>query len=95
MLATPFVDHFVEDVLEENLKAILHRIYGEFMVHRPCVHMRIHNKFIFLIQMFIFETEKLNGTGRICREAANSGAQFRTKINRCKILYIWKVLKPW
>ncbi|EPS71240.1 hypothetical protein M569_03516, partial [Genlisea aurea] len=47
-----------EDPRERDcLKAILHRIYGKFMVHRPFIRKSISNVFY----RFVFETEKHNG----------------------------------
>ncbi|RWV88997.1 hypothetical protein GW17_00048878 [Ensete ventricosum] len=67
-VAKRYVDHsFVLKLLDlfdsedsrerEYLKAILHRIYGKFMVHRPFIRNSINNIFY----QFIFETEKHNG----------------------------------
>ncbi|KAK1318372.1 Serine/threonine protein phosphatase 2A 59 kDa regulatory subunit B' eta isoform [Acorus calamus] len=45
----------------EYLKTILHRVYGKFMVHRPCIRKAINNIFY----RFIFETEKHNGIAEL------------------------------
>ncbi|KAH7278768.1 hypothetical protein KP509_38G055300 [Ceratopteris richardii] len=71
-IAKRYVDHsFVIKLLElfdsedprerEYLKAILHRIYGKFMVLRPFIRKAISNTFYH----FIFETEKHNGIGEM------------------------------
>ncbi|KAI4346477.1 hypothetical protein L6164_007370 [Bauhinia variegata] len=71
-VAKRYVDHiFVlklidlfdsEDPRErEYLKAILHRIYGKFMVHRPFIRKAINNIFY----RFIFETERYNGIAEL------------------------------
>ncbi|XP_051137328.1 serine/threonine protein phosphatase 2A 57 kDa regulatory subunit B' kappa isoform-like [Andrographis paniculata] len=47
-----------EDPRERDcIKAILHRIYGKFMVHRPFIRNAISNVFY----RFVFETEKHSG----------------------------------
>ncbi|KAK6119465.1 hypothetical protein DH2020_046793 [Rehmannia glutinosa] len=43
------------------LKAILHRIYGKFMVHRPFIRKSLSNVFY----RFVFETEKHNGIAEL------------------------------
>ncbi|EPS62004.1 hypothetical protein M569_12788, partial [Genlisea aurea] len=51
-----------EDPRERDcLKAILHRIYGKFMVHRPFIRKNISN----LFYRFVFETEKHNGVAEL------------------------------
>lgn len=51
-----------EDPRERDcLKAILHRIYGKFMVHRPFIRKSISN----LFYRFVFETEKHNGIAEL------------------------------
>ncbi|XP_058212776.1 serine/threonine protein phosphatase 2A 57 kDa regulatory subunit B' alpha isoform-like isoform X2 [Rhododendron vialii] len=45
----------------EYLKTILHRIYGKFMVHRPCIRKAINNIFY----RFIYETERHSGIGEL------------------------------
>ncbi|KAL0323889.1 UNVERIFIED_CONTAM: Serine/threonine protein phosphatase 2A regulatory subunit B' kappa isoform [Sesamum calycinum] len=51
-----------EDPRERDcLKAILHRIYGKFMVHRPFIRKCVSNVFY----RFIFETEKHNGIAEL------------------------------
>ncbi|KAI3468282.1 hypothetical protein Pfo_024945 [Paulownia fortunei] len=48
-------------VERDCLKAILHRIYGKFMVHRPFVRKSISNVFY----RYVFETEKHNGIAEL------------------------------
>ncbi|KAL3650867.1 hypothetical protein CASFOL_007270 [Castilleja foliolosa] len=51
-----------EDPRERDcLKAILHRIYGKFMVHRPFIRKSIGNVFY----RFVFENEKHNGIAEL------------------------------
>ncbi|KAK6129710.1 hypothetical protein DH2020_036576 [Rehmannia glutinosa] len=51
-----------EDPRERDcLKAILHRIYGKFMVHRPFIRKSISNVFY----RFVFEMEKHNGIAEL------------------------------
>ncbi|KAK6162142.1 hypothetical protein DH2020_001983 [Rehmannia glutinosa] len=51
-----------EDPRERDcLKAILHRIYGKFMVHRPFIRKSLSNVFY----RFVFETEKHNGIAEL------------------------------
>lgn len=45
----------------EYLKTVLHRVYGKFMVHRPCIRKAINNIFY----RFIFETERHSGIGEL------------------------------
>ncbi|KAJ7975007.1 Serine/threonine protein phosphatase 2A regulatory subunit [Quillaja saponaria] len=71
-IAKRYIDHmFVLRLLDlfdsedprerEFLKAILHRIYGKFMVHRPFIRKAINNIFY----RFIFETERHSGIGEL------------------------------
>ena len=51
-----------EDPRERDyLKAIVHRIYGKFMSHRPFIRKSINNIFYH----FIYETEKHNGVAEL------------------------------
>ncbi|XP_075522535.1 serine/threonine protein phosphatase 2A 57 kDa regulatory subunit B' kappa isoform-like [Primulina tabacum] len=51
-----------EDPRERDcLKAVLHRIYGKFMAHRPFLRKGISNVFY----RFVFETEKHNGIAEL------------------------------
>ncbi|KAG8375514.1 hypothetical protein BUALT_Bualt10G0107700 [Buddleja alternifolia] len=51
-----------EDPRERDcLKAILHRIYGKFMVHRPFIRKSLSNVFY----RFVFESEKHNGIAEL------------------------------
>ncbi|EPS70113.1 hypothetical protein M569_04647, partial [Genlisea aurea] len=51
-----------EDPRERDcLKAILHRIYGKFMIHRPFIRKSISNVFY----RFVFETQKHNGISEL------------------------------
>mmetsp|Transcript_25508 Transcript_25508/g.84001 ORF Transcript_25508/g.84001 Transcript_25508/m.84001 type:complete len:493 (+) Transcript_25508:125-1603(+) len=51
-----------EDPRERDyLKTILHRIYGNFMVHRPFIRKAINNIFY----RFIYETERHNGIAEL------------------------------
>ncbi|KAK6140984.1 hypothetical protein DH2020_025275 [Rehmannia glutinosa] len=51
-----------EDPRERDcLKAILHRIYGKFMVHRPFIRKSLSNVFY----RFVFEMEKHNGIAEL------------------------------
>ncbi|XP_073131280.1 serine/threonine protein phosphatase 2A 57 kDa regulatory subunit B' kappa isoform-like [Henckelia pumila] len=51
-----------EDPRERDcLKAILHRIYGKFMVHRPFIRKCVSNVF----SRFVLETEKHNGIAEL------------------------------
>ncbi|XP_051129508.1 serine/threonine protein phosphatase 2A 57 kDa regulatory subunit B' kappa isoform-like [Andrographis paniculata] len=45
----------------DSLKAILHRIYGKFMVHRPFIRKIVSNVFY----RFVFEAEKHNGIAEL------------------------------
>lgn len=67
-----YIDHvFVSKLIElfdsedqrerEYLKAILHRIYGKFMVHRPFIRKAINNVFY----RFLFETQRHNGIAEL------------------------------
>ncbi|GAB2229624.1 hypothetical protein Droror1_Dr00013871 [Drosera rotundifolia] len=71
-VAKRYVDHsFVLKLLDlfetedgrerEDLKTILHRIYGKFMVHRPFIRKAINNIFY----RFIYETERHPGIGEL------------------------------
>lgn len=51
-----------EDPRERDcLKAILHRIYGKFMVHRPFIRKSVSNVFY----RFVFETDRHNGIAEL------------------------------
>ncbi|KAL7122169.1 hypothetical protein ACP275_01G028800 [Erythranthe tilingii] len=51
-----------EDPRERDcLKAILHRIYGKFMVHRPFIRKSVSHVFY----RFVFETDKHNGIAEL------------------------------
>ena len=71
-LAKRYIDHgFILKLLDlfdsedprgrEYLKAILHRIYGKVVVHRPFIRKSINNTFY----RFIFETQKFNGVAEL------------------------------
>ncbi|KAE8731062.1 Serine/threonine protein phosphatase 2A 59 kDa regulatory subunit B' gamma isoform [Hibiscus syriacus] len=71
-VAKRYIDHtFVLKVLDlfnsedprerEYLKTILHRIYGKFMVHRPCIRKAINNIFY----RFLYETQRHGGIGEL------------------------------
>ncbi|KAL7112119.1 hypothetical protein ACP275_05G132300 [Erythranthe tilingii] len=57
------VDLFESDDPRErdSLKAILHRVYGKFMIHRPFIRKCVSNVF----HRFVFETEKHNGIAEL------------------------------
>lgn len=71
-LAKRYIDHsFLLKLLDlfdsedprerEYLKAVLHRIYGKFMVHRPFIRKSMN----YIFFRFIFETEKFNGVAEL------------------------------
>nr|GMC46547.1 serine/threonine protein phosphatase 2A 57 kDa regulatory subunit B' iota isoform [Ipomoea batatas] len=74
----------------ECLKAILHRIYGKFMVHRPFIRKSISNVFY----QFVFETEKHNGIAELLEIFGSVITGFALPLKEEHKIFLWKALIP-
>jgi len=80
-----------EDPRERDcLKAILHRIYGKFMVHRPYIRKSINNIFY----RFVFETEKHSGIGELLEIFGSVITGFALPLKEEHKIFMWRVLVP-
>lgn len=100
-IARRFIDHsFILKLLDlfdsedsrerESLKAILHRLYGKFMVHRPFIRKAINNIFY----RFIFETERHNGVGELLEILGSIINGFALPLKEEHKLFLVRVLIP-
>ncbi|KAG6537798.1 serine/threonine protein phosphatase 2A 57 kDa regulatory subunit B' kappa isoform-like [Zingiber officinale] len=74
----------------ECLKAILHRIYGKFMVHRPFIREVVSNIFC----QFVFETERHNGIAELLEVFGSIISGFALPLKEEHKLFLWKVIIP-
>ncbi|XP_074562510.1 serine/threonine protein phosphatase 2A 57 kDa regulatory subunit B' kappa isoform-like, partial [Curcuma longa] len=74
----------------ECLKAILHRIYGKFMVHRPFIRKVVSNIFC----QFVFETERHNGIAELLEVFGSIISGFALPLKEEHKLFLWKVIIP-
>ncbi|KAL8499281.1 hypothetical protein ACS0TY_022312 [Phlomoides rotata] len=80
-----------EDPRERDcLKAILHRIYGKFMVHRPFIRKCMGNVFY----RFVFEVEKHNGIAELLEIFGSVITGFALPLKEEHKIFFWKVLIP-
>lgn len=80
-----------EDPRERDcLKAVLHRIYGKFMVHRPFIRRSISNVFY----RFVFETEKHNGIAELLEIFGSVITGFALPLKEEHKIFLWRVLLP-
>ncbi|CAA3014265.1 serine/threonine protein phosphatase 2A 57 kDa regulatory subunit B' kappa isoform-like [Olea europaea var. sylvestris] len=80
-----------EDPRERDcLKAILHRIYGKFMVHRPFVRKSISHVFY----RFVFETEKHNGIAELLEIFGSVITGFALPLKEEHKIFLWRALIP-
>lgn len=100
-IAKRFLDHIFllklldlfdsEDMRErEYLKTILHRIYGNFMVHRPFIRKAISNIFY----QFIFETQRHNGIAELLEILASIIDGFTMPIKQEHRMFLIRTLIP-
>ncbi|KAJ9537383.1 hypothetical protein OSB04_030116 [Centaurea solstitialis] len=74
----------------ESLKAIMHRIYGKFMVHRPFIRKSISNVFY----RFVFETEKHNGIAELLEIFGSVITGFALPLKEEHKIFLWRALIP-
>lgn len=80
-----------EDPRERDcLKAILHRIYGKFMVHRPFIRKCISNVFY----RFVFEVEKHSGIAELLEIFGSVITGFALPLKEEHKLFFWRALIP-
>ncbi|XP_073039115.1 serine/threonine protein phosphatase 2A 57 kDa regulatory subunit B' kappa isoform-like [Primulina eburnea] len=80
-----------EDPRERDcLKAILHRIYGKFMVHRPFLRKCISDVFY----RFVFETEKHNGIAELLEIFGSVITGFAVPLKEEHKIFLWRALVP-
>ncbi|KAK4401158.1 Serine/threonine protein phosphatase 2A regulatory subunit B' kappa isoform [Sesamum angolense] len=80
-----------EDPRERDcLKAILHRIYGKFMVHRPFIRKCISNVFY----RFVFEVEKHNGIAELLEIFGSVITGFALPLKEEHKVFLWRALIP-
>ncbi|KAG8657424.1 serine/threonine protein phosphatase 2A 57 kDa regulatory subunit B' kappa isoform isoform X1 [Manihot esculenta] len=100
-VAKKYVDHaFVmrlldlfdsEDPRERDcLKTIMHRIYGNFMVHRPFIRKAVGN----IIYHFIFETESHNGIAELLEIFGSVVSGFALPLKEEHKMFLWRALIP-
>ncbi|KAL4312643.1 hypothetical protein GQ457_01G016270 [Hibiscus cannabinus] len=100
-VAKRYIDHmFVLKVLDlfnsedprerEYLKMILHRIYGKFMIHRPCIRKAINNIFY----RFIYETQRHRGIGELLEVLGSIIHGFSLPMKEENKLFLVRALIP-
>lgn len=100
-VAKKYIDHsFISMLLElfdsedprerDCLKAILHRIYGKFMVHRPYIRKSFNNIFY----RFVFETERHNGIAELLEIFGSVVTGFALPLKEEHKIFLWRVLIP-
>ncbi|CAA0838351.1 Serine/threonine protein phosphatase 2A 57 kDa regulatory subunit B iota isoform [Striga hermonthica] len=80
-----------EDPRERDcLKAILHRIYGKFMIHRPFIRKCMSNVFY----RFVFEMEKHNGIAELLEIFGSVVTGFALPLKEEHKIFFWRALLP-
>uniref|UniRef100_A0A1D1XEG3 Serine/threonine protein phosphatase 2A regulatory subunit n=1 Tax=Anthurium amnicola TaxID=1678845 RepID=A0A1D1XEG3_9ARAE len=80
-----------EDPRERDyLKAILHRIYGKFMVHRPFIRRAVSNIFY----RFVFETERHNGIAELLEVFGSVISGLTLPLKEEHKMFLWRALVP-
>nr|XP_043628080.1 serine/threonine protein phosphatase 2A 57 kDa regulatory subunit B' kappa isoform [Erigeron canadensis] len=74
----------------ECLKAIMHRVYGKFMVHRPFIRKSISNIFY----RFVFETERHNGIAELLEIFGSVITGFALPLKEEHKIFLWRTLIP-
>ncbi|GER46919.1 serine/threonine protein phosphatase 2A 57 kDaregulatory subunit B' iota isoform [Striga asiatica] len=72
------------------LKAILHRIYGKFMVHRPFIRKSLSNVFY----RFVFENEKHNGIAELLEIFGSVITGFALPLKEEHKIFLLRALVP-
>ncbi|GMI65806.1 hypothetical protein like AT5G03470 [Hibiscus trionum] len=99
--AKRYIDHtFVLKLLDlfdsedsrerEYLKMVLHRIYGKFVVHRPCIRKSINNIFY----RFIYETQRYSGVGELLEILGSIINGFTVPIKEEQKVFLVRTLIP-
>lgn len=80
-----------EDPRERDcLKAILHRVYGKFMVHRQYIRQAVSN----IIYRFVFETERHNGIAELLEIFGSIISGFALPLKEEHKVFLCKALIP-
>lgn len=74
----------------DALKAIMHRIYGKFMVHRPFIRNTISNIFY----RFVFENERHNGIAELLEIFGSVITGFALPLKEEHKIFLWRALIP-
>ncbi|GKE17134.1 serine/threonine protein phosphatase 2A 57 kDa regulatory subunit B' iota isoform [Tanacetum coccineum] len=72
------------------LKAIMHRIYGKFMVHRPFIRNTMSNIFY----RFVFENERHNGIAQLLEIFGSVITGFALPLKEEHKIFLWRALIP-
>ncbi|KAK8588727.1 hypothetical protein V6N12_023148 [Hibiscus sabdariffa] len=99
--AKRYIDHtFVLKLLDlfdsedsrerEYLKMVVHRIYGKFVVHRPCIRKTISN----ILYRFIYETQRHSGVGELLEILGSIINGFTVPIKEEHKLFLVRTLIP-
>ncbi|CAA0821341.1 Serine/threonine protein phosphatase 2A 57 kDa regulatory subunit B iota isoform [Striga hermonthica] len=100
-IAKKYVDHsFISRIIDlfdsedprerDCLKAILHRIYGKFMIHRPFIRKSLSNVFY----RFVFEMEKHNGIAELLEIFGSVITGFALPLKEEHKILFWRALLP-
>lgn len=80
-----------EDPRERDcLKAIMHRIYGKFMVHRPFIRKSISNIFY----RFVNESDRCNGIAELLEIFGSVITGFALPLKEEHKIFLWRALIP-
>ncbi|KAE8725095.1 Serine/threonine protein phosphatase 2A 57 kDa regulatory subunit B' beta isoform [Hibiscus syriacus] len=74
----------------EYIKTVLHRIYGKFVVHRPCIRKGINNIFY----RFIYESQRHSGVGELLEILGSIINGFSVPIKEEHKLFLVRTLIP-
>ncbi|KAG8053199.1 hypothetical protein GUJ93_ZPchr0001g30256 [Zizania palustris] len=74
----------------DNLKTILHRIYGKFMGNRPFIRKAVSNIFY----RFVIETDHHNGIAELLEVFGSVISGFAKPLKEEHKLFLWKALIP-
>ncbi|KAL8090122.1 serine/threonine protein phosphatase 2A 57 kDa regulatory subunit B' kappa isoform-like [Apium graveolens] len=74
----------------ECLKAIMHKIYGKFMVHRPFIRKNIGSIF----SRFVNETDRCNGIAELLEIFGSVITGFALPIKEEHKIFLWRALIP-
>jgi serine/threonine-protein phosphatase 2A regulatory subunit B' len=86
------LDQFESDDPRERecLKAVMHRIYCKFMLHRPFMRKSISNIFY----RFVFETERHNGIAELLEIFGSVITGFALPLKEEHKIFLWRALIP-